>query len=316
MAEYDFEDGGDGVLIEDGEPVSVEDRARAMGWKPKAEYRGDPRRWTDAEEFIAHGEAELPILRDQSRRMSEKLARAEGELNTLRNTVSEQTMAIQDAMKLAQRADERGYQRGIAELKAKQREAVAIGDMEAYDQTEQQIQAAERERAIVETPAPVAPAPQPEPEPEVQQFVAANPWFEAKPILKRAMIDAHSAIVQSEGIAKGRALVDQFERAKAEVVDAFPQYFPTEGDDDEPRRARPRLRAAGTLEPSGVVPMRRRGASPFDRIEDMNERKEAKDAYDRMVRLNNTDMTAEEYISLYTGEQQDVLAMRAARKKA
>ena len=61
----DEEDGED----DDPPEITLEQRARAMGWKPLAEYRGDPRRWTDAAEFIRKGEEELPVLRDQSRRI-------------------------------------------------------------------------------------------------------------------------------------------------------------------------------------------------------------------------------------------------------
>ena len=313
-----FEQPGD-----DFDQVSVEDRARAMGWKPQHEYRGDPRRWTDAETFIAHGEAELPILRDQSRRMSEKLAKQEQELGTLRNTVAEQADAVKHAMDLARRADEAGYQRGLRELKAKQREAVAVGDMETFDQIDEQIKAAETERAkdtvYVTTPVrPVEPVAQPvvnQVDPETSAFVAANPWFNARPILKNAMIEAHKAIVMTEGQKKGAELADQYERAKADVIAAFPHFFPSEpqaeGDPPPAAAPRPRLRAPA-LSPTGQAP-RHRSGTPFMRIEDPAERKQAEDAF-ASIKRQDQGATPEEYIAIYFGEI-NVLDAIAQRKK-
>jgi len=323
--EQDFDEGEDDALS----PVSVEDRARAMGWKPQEEYGGDPRRWSDAQTFIDRGEAELPILRDQSRRMSEKLARQERDMADLRNTVSEQAAAVKAAMDLARRADSGGYKRAMDELKAKRAEAVAIGDTEAFEQVQEQIDAAEAERATSSTEFNVTvPAKQPAlsaplVDQETDDFMAANPWFHQKPILKQAMIDAHLAIIQREGSVSGKALTDQYEQAKAEVVEAFPQYFPTQSNlaggeeefEDEPRpRPRPRLRVA-PLAPSSPTIQHRRGGDPFLRITDERERSDAKAAFASVVKYDpNT--TAEEYVTLYLNPKTDVLALRARRGKA
>ena len=304
--------------------VSTEDRARAMGWKPQHEYRGDPRRWTDAAEFIAHGEDQLPILRDQNRRMSEKIARFEGEVSTLRNTVAEQAEAVKHAMDLARRADTTGYERGLRELKAKQREAVSVGDMETFDQIDEQIRAAETERAkdttYVTTPIraaePVAAPVVAQVDPETSAFVAANPWFNQRPILKSAMIEAHKALVAVEGVQKGAALADQYERAKDDVVAAFPHFFPSGTPDPDPdptptATPRPKLRAPA-LTPNGQAP-RPRGGSPFMRIEDPTERKQAEDAF-ASIKRQDPGATAEEYIAIYFGEI-NVLDAIAQRKK-
>ena len=314
MEDQEFEDGGE--LSE----VSVEERARAMGWKPQHEYRGDPRRWTDAAEFIAHGEAALPILRDQSRKMSEKLARQETDMSKLREEMAEQAAAVKHAMDLARNANDAGYKRAMDELKAKQREAVAVGDTETYDNVDAQIKAAEAERATANITVPIPKAPEvpkaPQMDRETTDFIADNPWFNDKPILNAAMVSAHLAIVKREGAAKGADLTDQYERAKAEVVEAFPQYFPNEDDvsNESPQRPRPRLRAA-PLSPSSSSNQPRRNGSPFDRIEDPAEREEAKKAFAGLAKYD-PDCTANEYVTLYLNPKADVLALRASRNKA
>lgn len=323
----DFEDLGEAPFADDepaGEPeITIEQRAGTMGWKPLPkdprnpeswEYRGDPRRWTDAETFVQHGLDTLPVLRDQNHRLTEKVARTDMELTTLRTTVSEQTQAVKDAMALARRADEAGYQRGLAELKARQREAVATGDTEVFDQVQAQIDAAQREREATVDEAPPAPrASTPEPEwPETTAFKAANPWL-SDPTLLTAMVNAHNYVISAH---PSLARAAQYERAKQQVVTDFPDRFPEEPMAREPiaepaPRQRPR---APVLTPSAAAPRAPRGASPFEQIEDPAERAEARAAFDR-VRNWDPNTTAEEYVSLYLNPKQNPLELRAQRSK-
>jgi hypothetical protein len=332
-----LEDDADGEA--DPPPVSGEDRARAMGWKPRAEYRGDPRRWTDWPEFLQKGEEELPILRDQNRRMSERLARLEPQVETLRQTVSEQAAAIKRAESTAQRADEAGYQRALRELKDQQRAAVREGDEETYDAVQEQIDAMEAKRAETQAPAP-APAEASPPngrDPAIEAFVAANAqWFNdtTRPYLRAGIIANHNVIIQ-ENNAKGLGLsvAQQLERAKARLVRDYPDDFPrehratpppAEEDDEEieevadpaPRRQAPARRTAGVLAPSGA-PLgegqgRRRPADPFDRL-DPADRADARAAYLR-ARANDPKMPASEYVELVLNPHADALELRHKRK--
>jgi hypothetical protein len=321
--------------IEDDTTVSIEDRARAMGWKPRDEYRGDPRRWTDAAEFIEHGEAELPILRDQGRRMSEKLAKQERELENLRNTVAEQTQAVRDAMDLARRADDRGYQRGLAELKAKQREAVEAGDTVAFDQVSEQITAAERERLVgtptptptppppptIEPPPPTIEPPRDEQWPETKAFLADNPWFHRRATLRKFMIEEHAAACETY---PDLSRAEQYQVAKEAVADAFPQFrteimgpeAPQPNRNEPPVEGEPRPRRilkSPTLAPSRPI-HRDVKTSPFDRIADPTDRQDAIEAHARMQRSDPT-FTAEMYIGLMFGEISP-LDTQALRRKA
>jgi hypothetical protein len=145
----------------DGDPITVEEQARAMGWKPLSEYNGDPRRWTDAEAFVKKGLEELPVLRDQNHRLTTKLTRMGTEIGNLRNTVTEQTKAVQDAIRMARTASQAGYDRAMRELEAKRREAAQTGDIDSFDQIEEQIEALETERAKVDGPRPRRARPRP-----------------------------------------------------------------------------------------------------------------------------------------------------------
>lgn len=303
------------------EPVSDEQRARAMGWKPLDEYRGDPRKWTDYPEFIRKGEEELPVLRDNNRRMSDRLARLEPEVTNLRTTVADQKTAIDAAVALAKRADDRGYQRALQELKDRQKAAVREGDEEAFDEVQAEIEAMETTRAEIEvpaTPAPPAPAPPAAPgaDPAVVAFVNKHTaWFNdaTRPYLRTQMIALHNVEIQQD---PSLPVAEQLENAYARLQAAFPELAP-EGDDDvaDPAPpARPR-RQASVLPPSRPQPPRRPGVgSPIDRIADPAERAEARKAFESIKR-HDPGMTEGEYMKIYDDPRIDAVALVQQRKK-
>lgn len=325
--EGDLEDedllGGDEL-----EPVTEEERARAMGWKPLPadprnpqpnEYRGDPRRWTDAATFIAHGEEELPILRDQNRRMSERLARTDGEIVSLKGEIETQRQAVRDAVNLAKRADERGYQRGLAELQERRRELVAAGDTEGFDAVQEQIDAMEQERAQHVEPEPTSPPPPPPPPPpgpqiapEITQFISDNPWFndKSRDYLRQAMIAAHNKVIAQH---PDMPVAEQLDQALDAMEAAYPEIV---GDEMRPAAPpAPRRRAPSALPPSGPIARRRTtNASPIDAIADADERKEARAAFES-IRRGDPGMTEAEYMAIYDDPHADAVALRNQRKK-
>src|SRR5687768_16654653 len=56
--------------------VPVEDKARRMGWRPRAEYGGDPTRWVDAETFVRRGDEILPFVQANNRKLEQALGKA------------------------------------------------------------------------------------------------------------------------------------------------------------------------------------------------------------------------------------------------
>lgn len=323
-------------------PVSVEARARAMGWKPLPvdprnvqpnEYRGDPRYHRDAAEFIEHGERELPVLRDNNKRMSEKLARLEPEVATLRNTIAEQAAAIKRATTLAERADEAGYRRGLTELEGQRRAAVETGDTVAFDQVQAQIDTLVTKRTaetapVVEPPAPAAPAAREETWPETSAFIAANPTIMNDTVLRNAMIRAHGAIID---VFPNLSRADQYERAKQQVMEAHPDKFPRppaaelepEYEDEplarEPDPApAPRARApaprAAVLAPSAPQPAGNGRRSVWEQVP-AEERDAAREGYRKSLMMD-PDQPPSEFVALYMNKNLNPLDLRARRKKA
>lgn len=305
----------------------LEARARQMGWKDFDEYRGPPGKWTDARTFIARGEQELPILRDQNRRMSEKLVQVDGEMvrlrgevDTLRNTSAEQAQAVKDAIALARRADQAGYNRALRELESERRVAVEAGDTVAFDQVQQQIDAlvSTREEVVIEPPAtPAAPASKPEAvllDPAITAFVKANTWFNTDRALTQAMIDMHNAIIREAPLMP---VADQLERALGRMKKIYPQLAGQEEEvvEEEMEELRPRARARADVLAPREPARPRQGAvvGAISSIADLTERAEAKRAFASLQR-QDPGITEAEYMSLYDDPHADVLELRSKRK--
>ena len=302
----------------DDAELAVEARARDMGWKPLAEYRGPPGKWQPAADFIARGENILPIVRDQNRRLTERVGKLEGEISGLRSTSSEQLQIIKDLRDMGQRADQRGYDRAMAELKTKQRQAVEAGDTTAYDQLVEQAEALANSRAaaaVVEPPKAPEP-PRPQVSSATQAFVSQNPWFNSDQFLNRKMIDAHIDVIQ-EGQITDEA--EQFAEAKQRLVDVYPERFGAAPLPREPAPPpAPRRRAAAVVQPTlgNEPPAPRPGAAPttIASIADPADRAQARDAYARMKR-QMPDYTEAEYMALYSDPHSDVLTIQQKPRK-
>ena len=66
--------------------TEIEVKARAMGWKPEAEWKGDPppRGFVDAETFVEAGEKALPVVSADRNRLQEEVDTLKAETAALR----------------------------------------------------------------------------------------------------------------------------------------------------------------------------------------------------------------------------------------
>lgn len=205
----------------------AEARARAMGWRPESEWdeeraeregRRKPSRFLTAEEFIEQTEASAPMMRQQLRKMTEKLASTE-------SRVSDMHQILLDQKRMSQEAQQRAFERGLAQAKAEMRRAVEEGDVDAYDraqakaeqitrQAQEQQRAPEPDRQQEQAAPPVDPA--------IEQWVAQNNWFRADSILNAVMIEEHKALRARN---PRQDLWDSLEDAAAIVKRRFPERF-------------------------------------------------------------------------------------------
>lgn len=302
--------------------AAIEAKAREMGWKPLAEYRGPPGKWQPAAAFIERGENILPIVRDANRRLTERVGKLEGEISGLRATAEEQLQIIKEQRELGRKADQRGFDRAMAEIKQNQRKAVEAGDTVAYDQLVDQAEALQSARpaqpatpvaASTDAARPAAPTPSP----ATAAFMAENPWFNRDAALNAAMIAHHIEVIQ-EGQIVDEAL--QYEEAKARVIDAYPERFGGHKAAPVPPAPRPAARRAATVAaptPGDPGSRQQQPGGPMTaiaQIADPTDRAQARDAFTRMKR-QIPDYTEKEYMALYDDPHGDVLAIQHKPRK-
>lgn len=195
---------------------SQEEEARAAGWLPKTEYRGDPKKWVPADKY---NERRDP----KSLRLA--LDKTQKELSDLRNARE------QDARSFADRLDRfeamSKAQRGklYSDIEASRRQAVVAGDTDEYDRlnrVEQRLY--EEEEAAGKTSA--KPKEQAETPGELSEvtlkWVEENEWFETDQQLHFAAIAINKRIANRN---PSMSHEEQLEATTAEVMKKFPEKF-------------------------------------------------------------------------------------------
>lgn len=106
---------------------AVEKKARVDGWKPLAEFQGEPADWVDAPEFIGRQK-----LYDRIHNLSRQNTRLEKDIQTITKHFA--TM------------EETAYKRALEELKDKQARAVEEQDTSVVQKTTEEIVKLEQQR--------------------------------------------------------------------------------------------------------------------------------------------------------------------------
>lgn len=329
---------GEEIEHDEGEDTPEEEaQARRSGWRPLDEFTrkgGDPDQWRSAREFLDRGDKILPVVRAERDRLREQVERLEGdvgrlttETGRLTNTIEEQRGVLHELREMARTASEAGYQRGMAELAVKRREAVEAGDVEAVDQISEQIEATKAARATVAKPRDAS-NPQSQPQakidPAVSAFVDANPWFMQDKPLHDAMNREHERLLQAH---PAMAIGENLRRAKDAVMAQFPEKFgivaepepdleDEELEDEAPPAPAPRQRARSSapLAPTSAGQRRRARATGIDSIEDSADRAQASAAFKRL-KEQMPDFTEDEYMAIWRDPKADVLSVMK-RKEA
>lgn len=152
---------------------AIEAQAREQGWRPVEEWRGDKSRWMDAEKFI---ERTKPA---KIRESVDELARENRELKRERAAERAEFEARAARLeKVTQIALKRQREQTLANVKAAKRQAVDVGDIDAYDQLEAHEGKVVAEFATEDKDlAPVQPAQRQQPnapDPTIHGWVSAN----------------------------------------------------------------------------------------------------------------------------------------------
>lgn len=280
-------EGGEGGPEADA--VATERRARALGWAPLEEWRGDPKRWRPADEYLDRAYANRPIF-------EERIDKIDGELTGVKKQLSEATDVLRDMNERSRAAFEKGYNKAKQEIEARRRTAVEQGDTDAFDAADKELQDLEEQKP------PAAPAKKPDGEgggegegedggsgrqqerqvdPYLQQWVDRNSWYNEDPELQSVAAAMERVVIQ-----KMPNLKERLDYIEGEIKKRYPEKF-----ENQNRRA---PSSVGRGSGSGS-----RGRGKGKSLEDLPS--EAKKAY-RKLKSTIPGYKVEDYIRDYYAE--------------
>jgi hypothetical protein len=104
-------------VVDNNEPQErdYEAEARAHGWLPEGEFKGDKAKCVDAKTFVERADTFMPFLQKQNKALKR-------EIDDLKRTTKQFAT-------FASKAEERAYTRALADLQSRHDEAVEAGDV-------------------------------------------------------------------------------------------------------------------------------------------------------------------------------------------
>lgn len=187
---------------------AVEKEAMDQGWRPKEEFEGDPDRFIDAPEFLRRGE------------LFSKIDHQSKELKQLRG-------AIEQFKNHHANVEKSAYDRAIKDLKAQRKAALAEGDVDRFDELDNEIEEVQdaRDKFVEQAQRTQA---VPTVDPAFTAWVNKNPWYTNDPIMSGAADKLGQALAR-----EGLTPLEVLKRVETEIKKTFPQKF------SNPNRERP-----------------------------------------------------------------------------
>lgn len=247
------------------QPNPAEEQARALGWRPKEEFEGNPDEWRSAREFLERGQ------------MIGKLRSNDRQIRQLEDS-------IKHIVGQTQRAYANGYDAAIKDLKDQKREALAEGDLVKAEEIADKIEDVklEKDRAMQVAARPV----QTRPDPEHESWLEVNPWYENRKMAAWADQAAKDFINERRGQVSPHEV-------RVYIHNLVRQDFPEKFAGSK--------KTTGAPSPDGESRSNNRGSTQttqrFSKIEsDMSET-------DRQIMktvMRSANMTKEEYLKMYS----------------
>lgn len=179
MADLDTDIGGT-----DTEPGArdYEAEARAEGWRPLEQFKGDPAKWVDAEEFVKRGENILPIVKAQNGKLKAELEGQKRTLAEMRAAMDEFKLFHEETSAKLKKDAKEAYAKAEADLKAARTQARRDGDDDKVDEINDALADLKAEAKNAESKATkTAPTNKSSEDisktPQFQQWAKDNPWF-------------------------------------------------------------------------------------------------------------------------------------------
>lgn len=239
---------------------AVVDRARRLGWRPQDEYRGT-REWVPADKFIETAENELPVLRENFRRLDSRYVKDVGDLN---KKIEDMQGVLKDFREFSTRAEQRAYEKAKREIEEKRDVAVAHADTESFKAAQRELEELDKtaKPKPVEAEKPKVDAP----DPAITSWIAENPWFTTDAtMMAYAKAQDQFLMTAKPGLSVAERLAEVKDRTKKEFPDKF----------GNPKREQ----ATTTVAEPGAPPTRQKKGKTYDDLP-----ADAKAACDKFVK--------------------------------
>ena len=260
--------------------MDVEERAKTMGWVPKDDFKGDPERWTSAEDYVDKADNIMPIMRAQNKKYEEKLKAQSSVIESTNAELKSMKKTVENIVRVNTKVSENAYERALETIRTEQATAIENNDGEKFKELE-----ADKDKLIENKPEKiVVEESKPDGNPEFDEWVTSNDWY-TKDIELRNYSDFMAGVVSKEN--PQLTGTELFDAVKDRVKATFPSKF------ENPNRQEPGAVDAGTNQGSNT------GTGDGTAYRDLPA--DAKAVCDQQVADGL--VTQEEYVSIYFEEE-------------
>jgi len=263
--------------MEEFEEVAPEiiEEAKLMGWVELEAFKGNPEKWTPADEYVERGKTILPIVKAQGEKWKQELIKSNEELKATKAEIQDLKKTMEKVIKTHQKISESEYNRAMETLKKQQLEAVNNADSEEFERLE-------TERGKIQKPEVIETAPETPAKPGfVSEWENDNKWFIEKPHLGMYAEAIESFVAKQNKGKSGREILDL---VTEEVKKRFPEDF------QNANKSKPSAVDGGEVQSAGESG---NGKKTYRDLP-----KDAKDACDMFIK-QIPGMTREKYVAEY-----------------
>lgn len=194
----------------------AQSKAHELGWRSQEEFNGDPEKYTDAKTFLSKANQNIPMLRENYRKIEASNRRLQEQLEKMNEQMAQTNKRFEEA-------ESRGYEAALRDIEYKQRKAVEDGDVSRWDELQKQ----KDELKPIKYTQPQQPQKpsnglSDQDKTAITVFEMQNPWFRNDIDLNEDMRGFLFAIKSKN---PEMSMVDALEKAKDRVVRANPDKF-------------------------------------------------------------------------------------------
>jgi hypothetical protein len=232
-------------FVDDSAPDEVE-KAKEMGWKAPADWKGSPPRggkFLKAKEYLERAETVIPIMRSENKKLKDELKEAREDLKSFKDSTAKTVENMTRMTKVAldrQRAQledkysaaidaatEVGDKEQVRKLRDAERK-----DLKAFDEAAEEAAEVKTEKGK-ETVNGALPK---DVQDAIGHWIGENAWYSGDAEMQ-ALANAHHGKLLKD--KPGLTLVENLEEVRKYVAKRFPEKFKAEDEPDENEDEKP-----------------------------------------------------------------------------